>query len=430
MLFKEIGIIDENYDYKENMYVGVEKGKIDYIGPKRPPHDYGDEYDGKGRLLMPGFFNAHAHSPMALLRGYAENMKLQDWLFKRVFPFEAKLTGNSVYWGTLLCMAESLRFGIVSTSDMYYFMTDMSKAVLDSGCKANISRAIVSIDGSEDFDHYPSVEELKVAAKVFNGAGDGRIKIDASLHAEYTSNQTIASKLADFTKEMGLNMQVHVAETKDEVEECKERHEGMTPVKYLADCGILDPLTTAAHCVWLEDEDYQILRDKQVTVATNPSSNLKLASGICDVARLLKEGVSVAIGTDSVSSNNNLDYLQEIRTMVLSSKVKADDPTVVTPKEALYAATRAGALAQGRLDTGLLKQGYKADLIVMRTDVPNMHPVHNMLNNVVFSATGADIVMTMVDGNVLYQDGEYKTIDVCQAIEETEKATQDILSRL
>ena len=430
MLFKKIGIIDENFDYKENMYVGVEKGKIDYIGPKRPPHDYGEEYDGKGRLLMSGFFNAHAHSPMALLRGYAENMKLQDWLFKRVFPFEAKLTGNSVYWGTLLCMAESLRFGIVSTSDMYYFMTDMGKAVLDSGCKANISRAIVSIDGSEDFDHYPSVEELKVAAKVFNGADNGRIKIDASLHAEYTSNQTIASRLADLTKEMGLNMQVHVAETKDEFEECKERHEGRTPIQYLADCGILDPVTTAAHCVWLADEDYEILREKQVTVATNPSSNLKLDSGICDVARLLKEEINVAIGTDSVSSNNNLDFLQEIRTMALASKVRADDPTVITPKQALYAATRAGAEAQGRLDTGLLKQGYKADLIVMRTDVPNMHPVHNMLNNIVFSATGADIVMTMVDGNVLYRDGEYKTIDICQAIEETEKATQDILDRL
>ena len=430
MLFKEIGIIDENFDYKENMYVGVEKGKIDYIGPKRPPHDYGEEYDGKGRLLMPGFFNAHAHSPMALLRGYAENMKLQDWLFKRVFPFEAKLTGNSVYWGTILCMAESLRFGIVSTSDMYYFMTDMSKAVLDSGCKANISRAIVSIDGSEDFDHYPSVDELKVAAKVFNGAGDGRIKIDASLHAEYTSNQTVASKLADLTKEMGLNMQVHVAETKSEVEECKERHEGRTPVKYLADSGILDPLTTAAHCVWLEDEDYEILRDKDVTVATNPCSNLKLASGICDVARLLKEGVRVAIGTDSVSSNNSLNYLEEMKIMALTSKVRADDPTVVTPKQVLYAATRAGAEAQGRLDTGLLKQGYKADLIVMRTDVPNMHPVHNMLSNIVYSASGSDIVMTMVDGKVLYRDGEYTTIDIEQAICETEKATQDILNRL
>ena len=430
MLFKEIGILDENFDYKENMYVGVEKGKIDYIGPKRPPHDYGEEYNGKGRLLMPGFFNAHAHSPMALMRGYAENMKLQDWLFKRVFPFEAKLTGNAVYWGTLLCMAESMRFGIVSTSDMYYFMPDMSKAVLDSGCKANISRAIVSIDGSEDFDSYPSVDELKVAAKVFNGADNGRIKIDASLHAEYTSNQTIASKLADLTKKLGLNMQVHVAETKQEAEECKERHEGRSAVKYLADCGILDPVTTAAHCVWLDDEDYAILREKNVTVATNPCSNLKLASGICDVARLLKEGVNVAIGTDSVSSNNSLDFLQEIKTMALISKVEAEDPTVITPKQALYAATRGGAEAQGRFDTGLLKQGYKADLIVMRTDVPNMHPVHSMLNNVVYSASGSDIVLTMVDGKVLYRDGEYMTIDIEQAITEAEKATQDILDRL
>ena len=430
MLFKEIGIIDENFDYKENMYVGVEKGKIDYIGPKKPPHDYGEEYDGKGRLLMPGFFNAHAHSPMALMRGYGENMKLQDWLFKRVFPFEAKLDGNAVYWGTLLCMAESMRFGIVSTSDMYYFMTDMGKAVLDSGCKANISRAIVSIDGSEDFDHYPSVDELKVAAKVYNGADNGRIKVDASLHAEYTSNETIAFKLAELTKKLGLNMQVHVAETKQEAEECKERHDGLSPVQYLEKTGILDPITTAAHCVWLDDEDYAILRDKQVTVATNPCSNLKLASGICDVARLLKEGVSVAIGTDSVCSNNSLNFLEEIKAMALISKVRADDPTVITPKQAMYAATRAGALAQGRMDTGLLKQGYKADLIVMRTDVPNMHPVHNMLNNIVYSASGSDIVMTMVDGKVLYRDGEYLTIDIAQAIEQTEKATKDVLSRL
>lgn len=430
MLFKEIGILDENFDYKENMYVGVEKGKIDYIGPKKPPHDYGEEYDGRGKLLMPGFFNAHAHSPMALLRGYAENMKLQDWLFKRVFPFESKLTSNAVYWGTLLCMAESLKFGIVSTSDMYYFMTDMAKAVQDSGCKANISRSIAAIEGRDDFDSYPSVEEMKVTAKVFNGAANGRLKIDASLHAEYTSNENVCRKLADLTKELGLNMQVHVAETKSEAEECKQRHEGRTPVKYLADCGILDPLTTAAHCVWLEDDDYQILRDKQVTVATNPCSNLKLASGICDVARLLKEDVSVAIGTDSVSSNNSLDFLQEIKTMALISKVRANDPTVITPKEAMYAATRAGALAQGRMDTGLLKQGFKADLIVMRTDVPNMHPVHNMLNNIVYSASSGDIVMTMVDGNVLYRDGEYKTIDIEQAITETEKATQDILDRL
>ena len=168
MLFNDIRILDENFQIKDHMYVATDDDRIVYVGDCMPRGDYGDIREGRGKLLMPAFHNAHAHSPMALLRGYAENMKLQDWLFKRVFPFEAKLTGNSVYWGTLLCMAESLRFGIVSTSDMYYFMTDMGKAVLDSGCKANISRAIVSIDGSEDFDHYPSVEEMKVAAKVFN----------------------------------------------------------------------------------------------------------------------------------------------------------------------------------------------------------------------------------------------------------------------
>lgn len=430
MLFSNIAILDENFDYKEGMYVGVENEKIDYIGKNRPPHDYGEEYDGKGRLLMPGFFNAHAHSPMTLLRGYAENMKLQDWLNKKVFPFENKLEGNDIYWGTTLAMAESLKYGIVSTSDMYYFMPDMSKAILDSGCKANISRAIVSIEGIDDFNDYPSLEELKVAAKVFNGAGNGRLKVDACLHAEYTSDEMVASKLADFTKFMGLNMQVHVAETESEAKECKERHGGRSPVKYLADSGVFDPLTTAAHCVWIDDEDREILKEKDVTVATNPCSNLKLASGICDVGALLKKGVKVAIGTDGPSSNNSLDFLEEIKTMALTAKVRADDPTVVTPREALHAATRAGAEAQGRLDTGLMKQGYKADLIVLRTDVPNMHPVHDMVNNIVYSGSGSDVVLTMVDGKVLYRDGEYTTIDIEKAIAEADKATKGILERL
>ena len=430
MLFSNIDILDENFDYQKNLFVGVENGKIDYIGEKRPPHDYGEEVKGEGRLLMPGFFNVHAHSPMTLLRGYAENMKLQDWLNKKVFPFEAKLEGNDIYWGTTLAMAESLRNGIVSTSDMYYFMPDMGKAVMDSGCKANISRAIVSIEGVDDFKDYPSVDELKVAIKVFNGAGDGRIKIDACLHAEYTSNEYIAKSLADFAKFMGVGMQVHVAETKQEALECKERHDGRSPVKYLADSGIFDLNTTAAHCVWLDDEDYDILREKGVTVATNPCSNLKLASGICDVGGLLEKGVKVAIGTDGTASNNSLNFLEEMKAMALSAKVRANDPTVVTPKQALYAATRAGAEAQGRLDTGVMKQGYKADLIMLRTDVPNMHPVHDMANNVVYSASAADIVMTMVDGKVLYRDGEYTTIDIDKAMAEADKVTQGILERL
>ena len=429
MLFKEITILNENFEIEENMYVAIEGDKIEYIGKTKPDKKYSREYDGKGRLLMPGFYNAHAHSPMGLMRGYGENLVLQDWLNKKIFPFEDKLDSNSVYWGTLLCLAESLRFGIVSTSDMYYFIPDMVRATIDSGAKNNISRSIVNFAG-EDFDKMVSVQEMKDAINQFNGAADGRVIIDTSLHGEYTSDPKTARALAEFTKSVGLNMHVHVSETKLEHEECKERHNGMTPVEYLNMCGIFDTPATAAHCVWIEGEDFDILKEKGVTVATNPVSNLKLASGICDVPKLLSKGVNVAIGTDSVASNNSLNFMEEIKTMSIIGKVRSGDPTVITTKEALRAATYGGAVAQGRMDCGVLKVGNKADVIVMKIDVPNMHPIHNLANNIVYSASGSDIAMTMVDGKVLYENGEYMSIDIEKTIYEAEKATQGILEKL
>lgn len=429
MLFENITILDENLEVGEKKYVATKGDKIEYIGDVKPQGDYGDEYDGQGKLLMSGFYNAHAHSPMALMRGYGENLALQDWLGTRIFPFEDKLDGNAVYWGTLLCMAESLRFGIVSTSDMYYFVEDMARAVADSGAKNNISRSIVNPAG-EDFDSMESVKEMKAAVKNLNGAADGRIIMDTSLHAEYTNDEKTARALAAYTREAGLNMQVHVSETKAEHEECKGRHGGMTPVEFLADCGIFDTPATAAHCVWIEGDDYDILKEKGVTVATNPVSNLKLASGIANSGEILKKGINLAIGTDSVASNNSLNFIEEIKTLALIGKIKAGDPTVITPEEALLAATKGGAASQGRKDCGALKTGNKADLIVLDTDVPHMHPIHNMVNNVVYSASGSDVILTMVDGKVLYKDGEYVTIDTEKAIFETEKATKGILSQL
>jgi len=429
MLFKKITMIDDEMKVRENMYVGVKDDRIAYIGREMPETDFGEVYEGRGRLLMPGFYNAHAHSPMALMRGYGENLALQDWLGTRIFPFEDKLNGNAVYWGTLLCMAESIRFGIVSTSDMYYFMPDMVQAVVESGAKNNISRSLVNFDGS-DFESMDSVKEMKAAVRDYKGCAGGRVIMDASLHAEYTSDEKTARALAEYTREMGLNMHVHVSETKKEHEECKERHGGRTPVQYLADCGIFDTRSTAAHCVWIEGEDYDILKDKGVTVATNPCSNLKLASGICNTAEILKRGINLAIGTDSVASNNSLNFVEEIKGLALLGKYRADDPTVITPQEALTAATKGGAMAQGRLDCGSVKVGNKADLIVMDTDAPHMHPIHDLINNVVYSASGSDVVMTMVDGKVLYKDGEYVTIDVEKTIFETEKATKEILNLL
>ena len=427
MLFTKISLLDENYEIQNDMYVGVKGDTISYIGKKKPEEDFGEEINGKNRLLMPGFYNAHAHSPMALMRGYGENLVLQDWLETKIFPFEDKLDSNAVYWGTMLCMAESLKYGIVSSSDMYYFIPDMVKAVYDSGMKANISRSIANPMGIP-YDELPSIAEARESLK-YHGYADGRVLIDTSLHAEYTNNIETATRLAEFTKEAGAIMHVHCSETKFEHDECIKRY-GKTPAQFLNDCGLFDGPALAAHCVWCEPDDLEIFAEKGVSVATNPMSNLKLASGIANVPAMMSRKINVAVGTDSVASNNSLNFFEEMKAAAALAKVRVKDPTVVTPKEVLMMATLNGAKAQGRTDCGTLAAGKKADMIMLRTDVPNMHPVHNMVNNLVYAGDSGDIVMTIVDGKILYNNGEYTTIDIEKTIFEAETATEKILKML
>ena len=428
MLFKDISILDRDFEIREHCFVGTEGERISFIGDEMPQKDFGEVFPGKDRLLMPGFYNSHAHSPMTLLRGYGENMALQDWLNKKIFPFEAKLKGEDVYWGTLLAMAESIRYGIVSTSDMYYFTEEMARAVDESGAKNNISRAITSFD-DEDIRDIKGAVEMKRAYERLNGTAGGRILIDMSLHAEYTSTPKTVRQLAEYTKEIGANMHVHVSETRTEHENCKEKYK-MTPLEYLNSHGLFDTPTTAAHCVFIEGDDYNILAEKGITVACNMTSNMKLASGICDAGALFKRGINVTIGTDSVASNNSLNMIEEIKFFALAPKVKTKDPSVITPKQALKAATINGAKAQGRKDCGMLETGYRADLIVLDISGPSMHPSHDMKNNIVYSASGSDVIMTMVDGKVLYKNGEYITIDIEKTIFEAERATKEILAGL
>ncbi|MBQ9961542.1 MAG: amidohydrolase [Firmicutes bacterium] len=429
MLFKNITILDENFEIKKDMYVVTEGTHIKYVGKERPAGEFDREYDGKGKLLMPGFYNSHAHSPMALMRGYGENLALSDWLNTRIFPFEDKLDGNAVYWGTLLSYAESLRFGIVSSSDMYYFMDEMVQATVDSGIKGNISRSIVHFSDSDVWE-LPSMHEMKRSFEQYHNICDERIKMDMSIHAEYTSNPIAVKAVADYAKENNARMHVHVSETKNEHEECKGRHNGMTPTQYFNSLGLFDVPATAAHCVYVEGEDYDILKEKGVTVATNPISNMKLASGICNVPELLRRGINVAIGTDSTASNNSLNFMEEMKAFALASKVNLLDPKVVSPTETLKAATVNGAMGQGRCDCGFLKEGARADLIVVNLNVPHMHPIHDLKNNLVYSACGSDVLLTMVDGKVLYDNGEFITIDIEKTIFEAEKATENILKQL
>ena len=429
MLFSDITILNENFDVCEHCFVGVKDGRIAYVGTAEPKEDFGSVYRGEGKLLMPAFYNAHSHSAMTLLRGYAENMNLQDWLNTMIFPFEAKMVGSDIYTGVKLAMAESIRSGIVSSTDMYYWLDDAGRAVAEAGCKMNMSNAVLCFDDSS-FEDLPAYQIACDAYKTWHGAADGRILTDLALHGEYTSTEKVARGLAALAKEQGVHLHIHAAETKSEAAECKVRRGGRTDIEYLADCGLLDVPATLAHCVWIEESDMDIIREKGATVATCPVSNMKLASGIADVPKMLEKGVNVALGTDGVSSNNSLDLLADAKTMALAARVKAMDPAVLTPQQVLYAMTRAGALSQGRDDCGLLKEGFKADLVVMDIDAPNMQPVHNLLNNIVWSASNANVVLTMCDGRVLYKDGEFKTIDVEKAIAEANLATKKILAML
>lgn len=428
MLFKNISILNESFEIEENMYVGIEGEKITYISKEAPKRGFGRVYDGTGKLLMSGFVNTHAHSPMALMRGYGENMALQDWLNKKIFPFEAKLTGDAVYWATMLAMAESVRFGIVSTTDMYYFSEDMVRAIAESGTKNNLSRSITCFDDSELWE-LESAKEMKSLFETYHNAEGGRIKVDMSIHAEYTSTPKIVRQMAEYTSSIGANMHVHLSETQSEHEECKARH-GMTPAAYFNRLGLFDTPTTAAHCVWIEGDDFEILKEKGVTVASNPVSNMKLASGVCNVPKLLDMGINVSLGTDSVASNNSLNYIEEMKYFATAAKERVKDPTAVTPKQALRAATSSGAQSQGRSDTGVLARGKKADLIVLDISGPHMHPVHSLINNLVYSASGSDVVLTMADGKILYENGKYFTIDLERAVYETERAAKKILQAL
>ncbi len=428
MLFQDITIIDEHFQVRENMFVGVKDDKIAYVGTEKPGEDFGEVYPGKGRLLMNAFYNAHGHTPMTTMRGYGENLPLSDWLNQKIFPFEAKQQARDIYYGMLLGIGEMIRFGTVSTTDMYMYGESMAQAVLETGVKSNLGFAMVCFD-DRDFYELPEYRETKYMYENYHGKGNGRLLIDSSIHAEYTSNPKVAGQFAQYSLELGTNMNLHLSETRKEHEECKQRH-GKTPARYFYDLGVFDSHATAAHCVWLEGEDFDLLKEKDVTVASCPVSNVKLASGICDVKKLLSMGINVAIGTDSVASNNSLNMIEEMKFFALLQKVKHYDATAVTPQQAIYAATRAGALAQGRQDCGLLKEGGKADLIVLDIQGPHMRPVYDLKNNLVYSADGGDVALTMCDGKILYENGEYKTLDVERAAFEVAQTGKRILSDL
>ncbi|MBR6708142.1 MAG: amidohydrolase, partial [Clostridia bacterium] len=391
--------------------VRVSDAYITEIGNNLPAVPGETVIDGRGDLLVPGFVNTHCHAAMTLFRGYGEDLPLSRWLEEKIFPAEDRLTEESVYWGSMLAIAEMLRNGITSFSDMYFFCPQTARAVLESGIKANLSRSLVSfapgIKLEEDSRFLESVE----LADEFHGAGDGRLLIDFSLHAEYTNRPDYCAAVGAKTVERGLRMQLHLSETESEHAACIARH-GKTPAAFFADLGVFDAPTTAAHCVWVTDDDIAILRQKGVTVSHNPTSNLKLGSGVLPLRRLLDAGVNVALGTDGAASNNTLNILGELRLASILHKGVNRQADITTSAKMIALASRNGALAQGREDCGIIAPGMRADLALIDLSVPHNMPVYDLDATLTYSAEAQDVRLTMVDGRILYQDGTYTSIDI------------------
>ncbi len=410
MLFKNISLIDESFNIQKNMYVGVKNDRIEYIGTQMPQEDFGEIYNGENKLLSSGFVNLHTHSPMTLLRGYAENLPLQSWLNDRVFPFEDRLNCDRAYYGTMLSIAEMLACGTTSFNDMYFFGDGVMRAVIESGAKTNFSRSLVSFDDSP-IEKSERFQESLYLTENYHNTQNEKIKIDLCLHAEYTNHPSFIKQFGDFVKSNDQLVHIHLSETKSEHEACKEKY-GKTPARLFYDAGVMNKPTVFAHCVWVEDSDLDLFLEKNATVAHCPASNLKLGSGVCNTYKMLQKGVNIGIGTDSAASNNGLDIMREMYLAAILPKGIQNRADIVTPKEVYKMATVNGYVAQGRADCGSIKVGNKADLIVIDLDRPNMYPDFDVMNNLIYSASKSDVVLTMVDGKVLYKNGEFTTIDV------------------
>ena len=408
----DVVTVNEQNDILRHAFVAVEGETIRSVGTVRPEGPFDTELDCTGKVLMPGLVNAHTHIPMTLMRGFAGGHDLQTWLNDYIFPTEAKLDGRTVKAGSLLALAELIQNGVTSIGEMYYFCGDIAEAVAEAGISANISRSVTIFHPTDRPQDDPACRDLDAFVRQWHGYGNGQILAEPSVHAEYTSFlcPNMWDWLAGYAKERGLGMQIHVSETRSEHADCIARH-GKTPVQVLNDHGCWDVRALAAHCVYVSDEDMAVMADKGVSAVLNPVSNLKLGSGIARVPQLQKAGVNLCLGTDGASSNNSLDLFEELKLTAMLHGGVSGDPMAVTPTEALRMATVNGGKALGR-HTGVLAPGYTADIIALDFTRPNLIPCHDIVENIVFAATGADVCMTMARGKILYQDGRLLTLDL------------------
>ncbi len=381
--------------------------------------------DAEGKILLPGLINTHTHLSMTLFRGLADDLSLDSWLNDHIWPMEANLNGDYCYIGALLGAVELIKSGTTTFSDMYFYMEDVARAVEDAGIRAVLSYGMIDFGDAERRE--AEIKENMALFEACNGMADGRIKVFFGPHSPYTASEELLIKVRELADEHNIGIHIHVSETQKEINDSLDE-KGLRPFEYLEKIGFLGPDVVAAHCVWLSDEEIEIIKKHDVKVSHNPCSNMKLASGIAPVSKLIENDICVSIGTDGASSNNNLDLIEELKTASLLQKVSTLDPKVLTSDEAIEMATIKGAETLGLSDEiGSIEVGKKADIILIDTNSANMVPDSSSLSsNVVYSANGSNVDTTICNGKVLMENKKLTVLDEDEIYARAKQAIKEL----
>lgn len=363
---------------------------------------FDEQIDCMGNLLMPGFKNCHAHGPMTFLRSFADDLPLQQWLNEKIFPAEAKLKNEDIYTLMQLAVLEYISSGITTSFEMYFYPEMIAKACKDMGFRVVISGTVFGSDETKD----EAINTLRNDYSAFHKC-DKLVDYRLGFHSEYSCSKELIKNIAELSKELKAPVYMHNSETKKEVDECIKRH-GMTPIQLMDSLGLFEYGGAGHHLVYTDDKDKEILKNRNVYVVTNPSSNLKLASGIAPIKEYLEQGINVAIGTDGPASNNNLNFFKEMYLTAALQKIKYEDAAAVSPFEVIKMATTSGAWLLGLNDCDVIAEGKQADIIMIDMLKANMQPVNNIINNLVYSGSNDNVLMTMIAGNILYVNGKYR----------------------
>ncbi|MGF7117519.1 amidohydrolase family protein [Methanobacterium oryzae] len=412
---------------------GIKKGSVIIENDKiieitnKGQKDADEIINGEKKVLMPGLVNTHTHLSMSLLRGLADDLPLDTWLNDHIWPVEANLNGEYCYAGALLACIEMIKSGTTTFNDMYFFMDDVAKAVDESGLRGMLSHGMIDL-GDEEKRKAEFKETMRIIEKCHNAA-DGRIKVALGPHAPYTCSEELLMGVREKANKMGLKIHIHVSETEFEVQQVTEAH-GARPFEYLNEIGFLGDDVIAAHAVWLSDKEIEIIKEKGVSLSHNPASNMKLASGISPISKLIESGVNVTLGTDGAASNNNLDMIEEMKLAALLQKVNMVDSTVLPAEKIFEMATIDGARALGLQDEiGTIEVGKKADLVLLDMKTPHLTPFRHPMSHLVYSANGGDVDTVICNGEILMQNKELKVLDEAEVIKLAEDSAKELLSK-